>query len=323
MHRHDAHAEAVNVPADPNPPAGGGGEPALAGALRLAWAPERLQAGLAPHWPGISVRAVASTGSTNSDLLACSGGPPSAPQVLVAEEQTAGRGRQGRVWYAQPGHSLTFSLARVLRPRQGWGALSLVVGHAVAQALQPWPPGGEPTGSGRLMLKWPNDLWWYDTPPTTPSARARGRKLGGILIETVAVPEASAEPGSRWVVIGIGINVHPPGVEGAASTAEWRPHDEAPALWHRIVPSVLDAVARFEVEGFKPWQADVQRRDVLIGQPIVVEAGAVREEGVGLALEADGALRIRLTDGREQRVVAGEVRVRPDGRLCPAAGGQA
>lgn len=293
------------------------------GILRLAWAPERLQADLAAPWPGIKVEAVASTGSTNSDLLAAARGDGLAPRVLVAEEQTAGRGRQGRTWHAQPGHSLTFSLARVMRPRHGWGALSLVVGHAVAQALQPWPPGGEPAGAGRLMLKWPNDLWWYDAPPTSPSARVQGRKLGGILIETVAVADPSVEPGSRWVVIGIGINVHSPGVEGAASTDEWRPQDDAPALWRMIVPSVLDAVARFELEGFKPWLAEVQRRDLLIGQPITVEAGAVREEGTGVALEADGALRMRLQDGREQRVVAGEVRVRPDGRPRAPDGTQA
>ena len=117
-----------------------------------------------------SVEVVARTGSTNADLLG-RGGPEG--QVLVAEEQTAGRGRMGRSWVSQPGASLTFSV--VLRPvfvpaaRRGW--LPLLAGVAVA-----------------ATLKWPNDVLIDD------------RKLAGIL----------AEQSGDAVVIGIGLNVATP-----------------------------------------------------------------------------------------------------------------
>lgn len=127
-----------------------------------------------------SVGVVERTGSTNADLLA-RGGPEG--QVLVAEEQTAGRGRMGRSWVSQPGASLTFSV--LIRPvpvppaRRGW--LPLLTGVAVATAVR--SVAGVPA-----TLKWPNDVLAGD------------RKLAGIL----------AEQSGDAVVIGIGVNVATP-----------------------------------------------------------------------------------------------------------------
>ena len=126
-----------------------------------------------------SVETVASTGSTNTDLLARAG--PEG-QVLIAEEQTAGRGRMGRSWVSVPGASLTFSV--LLRPasvppaQRGW--LPLLTGVAVAAAVR------SSTGVD-AALKWPNDVL------------AGGRKLAGILAEQS--PDGSA------VVVGVGLNV--------------------------------------------------------------------------------------------------------------------
>lgn len=129
-----------------------------------------------------SVEVVASTGSTNADLLAC-GGPEG--QVLVAEEQTAGRGRMGRSWVSVPGAALTFSV--LLRPssvppsQRGW--LPLLTGVAVASAVR--------SAAGvQATLKWPNDVLAGD------------RKLAGILAEQS--PDGSA------VVVGVGLNVATP-----------------------------------------------------------------------------------------------------------------
>ncbi len=131
-------------------------------------------------WSAVEV--VASTGSTNADLLA-RGGPEG--QVLVAEEQTAGRGRLGRSWTSVPGASLTFSV--LLRPssvplaRRGW--LSLLTGGAVASAVR--------SAAGvSAELKWPNDVL------------VGGRKLAGILAE-------QSTDGSA-VVVGVGLNVAAP-----------------------------------------------------------------------------------------------------------------
>jgi BirA family biotin operon repressor/biotin-[acetyl-CoA-carboxylase] ligase len=129
-----------------------------------------------------SVEVVASTGSTNADLLA-RGGPEG--QVLVAEEQTAGRGRAGRTWVSVPGASLTFSV--LLRPSsvppasRGW--LPLLTGVAVAAAVR--------SAAGvAAVLKWPNDVLVGD------------RKLAGILAEQSSAGDA--------VVVGVGLNVATP-----------------------------------------------------------------------------------------------------------------
>jgi BirA family biotin operon repressor/biotin-[acetyl-CoA-carboxylase] ligase len=124
-----------------------------------------------------SVEVVATTGSTNADLLGRGGADG---QVLVAEEQTAGRGRMGRSWVSQPGASLTFSVllrpVSVPAPRRGW--LPLLTGVAVATAVRA-------VASVAAMLKWPNDVLVGD------------RKLAGIL----------AEQSGDAVVVGIGLNV--------------------------------------------------------------------------------------------------------------------
>ncbi len=127
-----------------------------------------------------SVEVVQTTGSTNADLLT-RGGPEG--QVLVAEEQTAGRGRNGRSWVSEPGAALTFSV--LLRPaavppaRRGW--LPLLTGVAVATAVRG-------VAAVTATLKWPNDVLVGE------------RKLAGIL----------AEQSGEVVVIGIGLNVATP-----------------------------------------------------------------------------------------------------------------
>jgi len=135
------------------------------------------------HGMWVALDVVPSTGSTNADLLARAADPGSPEgQVLVAEEQTAGRGRLGRSWSSEPGASLTFSV--LLRPatvpaaRRGW--LTLLTGVAVASAVRS-------TGCVDAVLKWPNDVLAGD------------RKLAGILAEQT--PDGSA------VVIGTGLNV--------------------------------------------------------------------------------------------------------------------
>ena len=112
-----------------------------------------------------------------------------APRALVAERQTAGRGRLGRTWESTPGASLTFSLAWPFAAGIDLSGLSLAVGVALAETLDP-----RPGAALRIGLKWPNDLWLV-------GSAEPGRKLGGVLIETVA------RGAGRVAVIGIGINL--------------------------------------------------------------------------------------------------------------------
>ena len=128
------------------------------------------------------VEVVQETGSTNTDLMQRLA-TLQRPVLLVAERQTAGRGRAGRSWLSVPGGVLTFSLAWKL-PQSGAQlmGLPLVIGLAVAETLKAL---AVPVG-----LKWPNDIW------------RDGKKMGGILVES-----APAAGGGTWIVGGIGLNL--------------------------------------------------------------------------------------------------------------------
>src|SRR5688500_2328141 len=145
------------------------------------------------------------------------------PVLLVAERQTAGRGRMGRAWQSAPGDSLTFSLGLPLAPAD-WAGLSLAVGVSVAESLHP-----------AVRLKWPNDLWVDD------------RKLGGILIETASFGEGA---GGRYAVIGVGINVAARGADGLstppAALRELLPQADAPGVLQQVVPALIRDVRIFE-----------------------------------------------------------------------------
>jgi BirA family biotin operon repressor/biotin-[acetyl-CoA-carboxylase] ligase len=309
--RHAARAEEAALTlqartmADPHAPTPG----EAAGAHRpQRWDVQRHWPALQALLPGLTIEVLASVDSTNDRLLAGAQQRDGAaawgrrsgdlqPCLLVAERQTAGRGRRGRRWFAEPGASLTFSLALRLEP-PSWSGLSLAVGVALADALDP-----AAAAAPRIGLKWPNDLWLIDAP-------GRGRKLGGILIETVPTP------GGRLAVIGIGLNVRPlpataDHASGYACLHELQPQLGAPAaLWQVARPLVL-ALQRFEAEGLQPSLAAYARRDLLAGQVVQTTDPAVAE-GVAAGIDADGALCVR-AGGVLHRVVGGEVSVRPAG----------
>ncbi|MBU6257197.1 MAG: biotin--[acetyl-CoA-carboxylase] ligase [Burkholderiales bacterium] len=289
----------------------------------MNWGAEDLWTALEPLLPGLSVEVVARTESTNTRLLErarVSSGRRDAPVtrpgeldgavpdqrtpfgrrqvdiqpcLLVAEHQTRGRGRQGRDWIASAGASLTFSLARAYAPRE-WSGLALAVGLALADALDP----PRPTSPPRIGLKWPNDLWLIDAP-------GRGRKLGGVLIETVSVGER------RMCVVGVGINVLPQATQGLAHgyacLQEIDAGASAPAALACVAAPLVLALRRFEAEGFAPLAAAYARRDLLVGQTVTTNLAEV-PEGVAEGVDAQGALRVRC--GELHRVVAGEVSVR-------------
>lgn len=285
----------------------------------LHWGAEALWQQLRTLLPGLSVEVVERCSSTNTALLerarvvmrpeADSGevlvqrsvesaafGRRAAdvqPCLLVAEHQTGGRGRLGRGWQSTPGASLTFSLSMPVE-RADWSGLSLAVGLALAEALDP-----AHAGAPRVGLKWPNDLWLLDAPHA-------GRKLGGVLIETVA---AGAK---RLAVIGVGLNVRPMQTAevgtGFASLQEIDPQADAPAVLHRLALPLVQAIRRFEAEGFTGFAADYARRDLLLGQPVRTTQQGLAE-GVAQGVDASGALQVRTPVGLVA-VTSGEVSVR-------------
>lgn len=325
-------------------------------ALRERWGLGALESHLQALEPGLALEIVDAIDSTNTALLTRAGlqrsinaqgaagkdlrgapphgplGRPFPPCLLVAEHQTQGRGRQGRAWHASPGASLTFSLALLLAP-QDWSGLSLAVGVALAEALDPAPAltpdapglaaGGALRPAGpRIGLKWPNDLWLRD-----PAAPGGGRKLGGVLIETSAWtqqaagadalaasrPTRTAAPAARVCVIGVGLNLQPQTVTGASSGVaclqEMHTGATAPAVLAWVAPALLAGVRRFEREGFASVAPAFARRDLLRDQAVSTTLPNL-PAGTAEGVDDSGALRVRTADGRLHPVVGGEVSVR-------------
>lgn len=300
---------------------------------RLVWGAEALWEALNPLLPGLSVEVVASLPSTNTTLLeraraSTLTGLPEAdaqalatvrrsvesaafgrravdwqPCLLVAEQQTAGRGRMGRDWHAEPLASLTFSLALPLAPAD-WSGLSLAVGVAIAEALGTL---GGAASAGRVALKWPNDLWLREAAGGDGTV---GRKLGGILIETVATGP------KRLAVIGVGLNILPqPGLRaaeaqtGVACVQEIDPAASAPQVLAALARPLVLALLRFEREGFAPFAEAFAAHDLLHDRP-VTSTHADAPEGVARGVSANGSLRVETPRGLIE-LHSGEVSVRP------------
>ena len=288
----------------------------------IHWPAEAIWEAVAPVLPGFTVEVLPEIDSTNSELMRrLKGGPNRAPQpepvLLVAEQQSAGRGRLGRSWQGRRGDSLMFSLGLPLAP-QDWSGLSLAVGISVAESLEPLPPGqARHAVRPRIGLKWPNDLWL-----STPEGE---RKLGGILVET------ATWEGLRHVVIGVGINIRPvpvpvplpsAGQAGPAAPAPVAPGGlqaldaglDAPGALLRIVPALVQAVQAFAQFGFGPFQARFAARDVLAGRLVQLSDGT---QGTAHGVAEHGALRVHTAGGMVE-VTSAEVSVRPLSAPAPA-----
>ncbi|MEO8925271.1 MAG: biotin--[acetyl-CoA-carboxylase] ligase [Caldimonas sp.] len=256
----------------------------------------------------LDIEYVAETGSTNADLLDRTRDPAAKkwdrPCLLVAERQTAGRGRRGRNWQATPGASLTFSLAWPLRAADLSG-LSLAIGCAIAEALDP-----AQATHRRVAIKWPNDLWLV-------GSSGEGSKLGGILIETAPID------GGRLAVIGVGINVLEQRVAEASSGVAWLGQLDAGATparaLERIVPALMDALARFEDAGFGAFEARFAARDLLRGRTVrcTGQGNAQSLDGVADGVSPLGELLVHTPRGVEA-VSSGEVSVRLADGQAPA-----
>ena len=265
----------------------------------LDWAPGALRQQLGALLPDLELQFLASTDSTSTRLVDRARAGLLTPCLLVAEAQTAGRGRNGRRWLSRPGASLTFSLALALAP-QDWSGLSLAIGVALADAIEPLAPDQPP----RLLLKWPTDLWLAD-------GSQAWRKLGGVLVEAVS---AGAQ---RVCVVGIGLNVTAQPVaevsSGYAHLQELLPGIDAPTALAVTAPALVQALQRFESQGFAGCADAYSHRDLLRGRNVSTTS-ATAAGGVARGVDSSGALLLE-HGGVHHRLVSGEVSVRPAGRL--------
>ena len=264
------------------------------------WSDQAVQAltsSLRRLCPDAGVEVVAQIDSTNSELMRRGPVRDNPPTLLVALSQTAGRGRMGRAWQSQPGDGLTFSWGMHLAPTD-WSGLSLAVGLALADAL-------DPDGQWGLRLNWPKDLCWLSAGTV--------RKRGGIWIEP-QIGAASAEtPARRWCVVGVGLNlrtphIHSPGLAPVGwSEVSGEPASHGPAILQTCMATLVPALRAFERQGFAPLAERFAQRDALLGQTVTLSDGRV---GTALGVDAQGALKVQTAQGL-QAVHSAEVSVRP------------
>jgi BirA family biotin operon repressor/biotin-[acetyl-CoA-carboxylase] ligase len=241
----------------------------------------------------VDVEVVAQTGSTNADLMARAA-HLARPTLLIAEHQSAGRGRAGRSWLSAPGDSLTFSLAwKFAGSPQRLLGLPLAVGVALAEALAALDVP--------VQLKWPNDVL------------KDGSKLAGILIET-----QGARSGGTWAIIGIGLNLLMPDqleerIGRAVATAPWLARMERDALMAALLDALAAALDQFAQAGFGAFRARWDALHAWRGQSVaIVDQGAVVQQGVAAGVDDSGRLLLD-TDGGRIAVLAGDVSLRLGG----------
>ncbi len=252
--------------------------------------PEAIRRDLDTQFLGRNVVCYDRVGSTNavSRQLAQKGAPEGT--LVVAEEQTAGRGRRRRKWLAPAGSSLLLSF--LLRPSLAPEELPLLLmasALAVAQAIE------ESTGLA-VQLKWPNDIM------------LGGKKAGGILIET----GLSGQDDVEYAVIGIGLNVNLdvatiPEIAATATSISAELGEETSRL--RILRSLLQSMEReyLLLQGGRSPVARWAARLSQLGQQVQVDTPWGREAGRLEGVDADGTLILLRSDGSQARITVGDV----------------
>jgi BirA family biotin operon repressor/biotin-[acetyl-CoA-carboxylase] ligase len=260
--------------------------------LREDLAPERVAAGLSTARLGRLYQRLASCASTSDEVARLARGGAAEGALVVAEAQTAGRGRQGRSWHSPPGENLTLSV--LLRPpiaAPRVPPLTLLVGAVAAEVVAAL--GAAP------HLKWPNDVLL-----PTPAGL---RKVAGILVEM-----ATERDRVRQVVVGLGLNVNaqafPPELADRATSLRLslgRPVDRGqlltaflnafePAYDHFVNAGPADALARWRTHAALGARCRIERDGTVIS-------------GVALDVDDEGALLVRDDDGAVRRVLSGEI----------------
>ena len=215
--------------------------------------------------------------------------------VILAEQQTGGRGRRGKSWVSPFAANIYLSI--VWDFEQGAEALeglSLAVGVAVRRALIAHGVQG-------VKLKWPNDIY------------VEQKKLGGILLEMIGDPA-----GHCSVVIGVGLNVSMPVSQASAIDQDWTDvatelQDKLPArnkLAAELISEILPLLGTFQEQGFAAYCDEWQAADAFYGQPAVISTPKQSTAGIVKGVGINGALRLELDSGNIESFIGGELSLR-------------
>lgn len=250
---------------------------------------------LRTRWLGRELEHAPELDSTSSHLkrLARAGAPMALGRTVVADVQTAGYGQQGRTWVSGEASGLYVSawLPASVIPTP----CTLAAGVAAVGALR------ELAGTSAIGLKWVNDLV------------AHGRKLGGILAEVVGSPSMPGRP--HGLILGIGLNLVPPGLAEAIALSELGPPPTRDRLLATLWNHLELELDRLEQEGPLPLLESWRSYAVTLGVPVRAQRHAEVVEGVAEDISETGALLIRQADGTLRAIESGTVR-RADGRYC-------
>lgn len=240
---------------------------------------------------GENLQVWSEVGSTN-DLLKDAASLTSG-DVVLAECQTAGRGRRGQTWVSPFGAHLYFSLFWQLDSRHAaLQGLSLVTGVAVAKAINDWL-------GDAVRLKWPNDLYH------------NGRKLGGILVEMVGQANGPVN-----IIIGVGLNVAMPPESASRVDQPWvdlqqiyGQQVDRTELANKVISALREALALFADRGLAAFVDDWNRLDCFWGQAVVLKNEKSQQVGICRGIEGDGALLLE-AGGQVTRIYGGELSMR-------------
>ena len=256
--------------------------------------PVLLKSRLGPLAGRFDVDALAECDSTSSELMRRADRGAPAGTVIVADRQTAGRGRRGRTWLSSPESSLTLSvLWRFPGAATSLSGLSLAVGVALARAL-------EGLGATGVRLKWPNDVLL--------AADGGFSKLAGILIEL------SSDRRGVQTIIGIGLNLQAPTAEDLLQPAAGLSSAGVLADRHDVLTAILSELAgildAFAVRGFAGVKAAWQQYHAWQGMAVRILGDSDSISGCCLGVDDDGSLLLETASGVE-RIVSGDVSLRP------------
>ncbi len=271
----------------------------LVEALNATW--RALSPGDLPGGAPERIEVVECTGSTNQDLLRdarrCA---PSQPRILVALEQTAGRGRCGRPWRAPPRTAVLLSVAVPWRGREVDSAVTLACGIAVVETLRAHNVGA--------TLKWPNDVMLGEWPGE--------HKLAGLLAE-IAVDASQA----RTLIVGLGLNLvqpsdRPADMPPVAALSEALGPDEVLDAWcvwsARLAAALLHAIDAVAQQGFAPFAPRFDALFAWRGRAVVAldpYQGNTLAQGIARGVDAAGRLLLDV-DGAQVTLSSGEIALR-------------
>lgn len=239
------------------------------------------------------IRYYPSLGSTNTEARRLAEEGATGGTVVLADAQSAGKGRRGRAWHSPPGRGIYFST--VLRPPKICPAAAAPVTLAAAAALA----GSLRKTTGlEITVKWPNDLL------------IGAKKMGGILTEAKTNRQTLL-----YIVLGVGLNVNhragdfPPELQECACSLylESKRCFDRTALFLTILEELQRSLDLFFREGFAPFQSLWEKMSATVGNRVELSVQGHKVRGIAVSLDAEGALLVEDDRGRRHRVLCGEI----------------